>query len=96
MKLTRIPLLTGSFLRLASGVVLWLSASAWGQTAPSDEMPAVKPTVTVERQGPVLVLTYRLLGAEGQPAGPSAAGSRPAFTIHQGKRLVAAGPFAFG
>ncbi len=96
MKLTRIPLLSGSFLWLASGAVLWLSTSAWGQTASSDETRAVKPTVTVERQGRMLVLTYRLLGADGQPYGQRAAGSRPGFTIHQGKKQIASGPFAYG
>ncbi len=88
--------LSDSFVWLAMGVVLWLSTSAWGQTPPPDEGPVVKPTVAVERQGPMLVLTYRLLRADGQPYGRSASGSRPAFTIHRGKRQVASGLFAYG
>lgn len=73
-----------------------LMAAAWGQTTPSDQPPAVKPIVTVARQGRELVLNYKLLGPDGQPSTQNASNGRPEFTVHQGKRKVASGQFEYG
>jgi hypothetical protein len=96
MRLTRIQLLSGSFVGLVGATVLGLSVSMWGQAAPSDETAALRPAVTVHRQGRLLVLDYQLLGADGQPHTQSVSRSRPEFTIHQGKRQVASGRFQYG
>jgi len=81
---------------LVSGVALWLSGSAWGQTAPAGATPAAKPAVTAQRQGRLLVLSYKLVSADGRPAMPSVPSSRPEFTVHKGKRKIASGKFEYG
>jgi hypothetical protein len=96
MRSTRGQLRTGFFTWLLSAAMLWLSASAWGQTAPSGETPAGKPAVTVERRGRLLVLNYKLVGTDGQPLAPSGSGGRPEFAIHQGNRKIASGQFEYG
>ena len=96
MKSTRMRLPADLSVWWLSAAMLWLSVSAWGQTTPSDNPPALKPTVTVERQGRWLVLNYKLLGPDGQPSPQNASNSRPEFTVHQGTRKVASGQFEYG
>ena len=87
---------SGVFLGLLSAAVLWLSGSAWGQTAPPGATPAAKPAVTVQRQGHVLVLNYRLVGSDGRPLTQNVPSARPEFTIHKGNRKIASGKFEYG
>ncbi len=96
MKSTRTQSSCGAFLGLVSGAALWLSAAAGGQTAPSGEVPAVKPAVMVERRGHLLILSYKLVGADGQPYTQSVPSSRPEFTIRKGNRQIASGQFEYG
>jgi hypothetical protein len=96
MKSTRMPLPAGLSVWWLLGAVLWLSASAWGQTAPSEETPALRPAVTVQHQGRLLVLSYKLMDANDQPCTQSVSSSRPTFTIHKGNRKIASGQFQYG
>ncbi len=96
MKSTRRQLRSGIFICLLWAAVLWLSVSAWGQTAPLGGMPAMKPAVTAERQGRLLVLSYKLVGADGQPVTQNVPGGPPEFTIYQGNRRIASGQFEYG
>ena len=102
MKSTYTQLLSGSLVWLVSGAALSLSTSAWGQTAPPDEAPAlkierpVKPAVTVQRQGRLLILSYRLVGADGEPYTQSVPSNQPEFTVYRGQRKIASGQFQYG
>jgi hypothetical protein len=92
MRLTRTPLLSESFIWLAAGAALWLSASAGGQTVSSGETPAAQPAVTVKRQGRLLVLNYEVPRQDAQ----SEPNSPPEFAVYQGKRKIASGQFEYG
>jgi hypothetical protein len=73
-------------------VALWSSVSVWGEATPSGETPVVKPGVTVERQGRLLVFRYGATreAAQNDPNRP------PAFAVYQGQRKIASGQFEYG
>lgn len=57
----------------------------------------LKQTVTIERQGPILVLSYELKGGSGETYNVvSNKSKRPTFTVFKGAKEVATGMFEFG
>jgi len=58
----------------------------------------LRQVVTIERQGPTMVLNYELIGQGGEPyaINRQQASERPAFTVYRGDRQVASGDFEFG
>ncbi len=58
----------------------------------------LRQVVKVERQGPVMALSYELVGQGGEPYAISRnrPEQRPAFTVYKGDRKVASGDFEFG
>jgi hypothetical protein len=55
----------------------------------------LKQTVTIERQGPVLALNYKLTGVGGETYAGTRS-KRPSFTVFKGDKEVASGRFEFG
>lgn len=72
--------------------------------AVSEDEPAVlkvggplKQTISVQRQGRILEMTYGLVGVGGETyAAVRNANKRPAFTIYKGDRKISSGKFEFG
>jgi len=58
----------------------------------------LRHVVKVERQGPTMVLNYKLIGQGGEPyaINRNRPEERPAFTVYRGDRQVASGNFEFG
>ena len=58
----------------------------------------LRQVVKVERQGPVMVLHYELIGQGGESyaISPSGGSQRPTFAIYRGNRQVTSGDFEFG
>ena len=55
----------------------------------------LKQTVRIERQGPILALSYELTGAGGETYAATRS-KQPTFTVFKGEKEVAAGKFEFG
>jgi hypothetical protein len=93
-KAARTRLLRRASLRVLSGTVLWLSTAAWGQTTqvPPGQPSAGRPGVAAERQGRLLVLSYRAPDGEAQ----SKPGTPPRFAVYRGQRKIASGQFEYG
>lgn len=72
----------------------WVTVTKDKQAALKVGAP-LKQTVKIERQGPVLVLDYELIGVGGETyAGMR--NIRPMFTIFKGEKKVGGGQFEFG
>lgn len=56
-----------------------------------------KPSVAIDRDGRLLVLTYRPLGSGGGRISNAAAqGRSPAFTVYRGQKKIVSGQFRYG
>lgn len=53
-------------------------------------------TLTVKRQGKVLVLDYKLLGIGGETYTNENRNKPPSFTVYKGDQEIASGQFAYG
>ena len=88
--------LKGGYVRLGTSTNEWIEVS--------EDKPAVlkvgaplKQTIVVIRQGKVLILNYKLMGAGGeQYRDPMRPETRPSFTIYKGERIVGSGKFDYG
>ena len=96
-------LLSGAAVWFVAVSVLALTIPARGQEAPQggplvlQSGGAPLPTVTVERHGRLLVLTYGTTSAGGgllADAGPR--GEPPRFAVYKGQRKIASGQFEYG
>jgi len=56
----------------------------------------LKATVTVEREGRILKLSYELTGVGGEMYRPPRTGSTPGFVVHKGDKEIACGSFEYG
>jgi hypothetical protein len=96
-------LLSGAAVWFVLGSALVSRTPARGQEAPQDGPVILKsggllqPTVTVERHGRLLVLTYGPKSADGgQLTTADPRGEPPGFTVYQGQRKIASGQFEYG
>ena len=79
-------------LALGPGIAIAGSEPALGAT---DGL--LKPSVKIERQGRLLVLTYHAVDAQGAPYSTAEQRSlSPRFTIYKGQREIASGQFEYG
>lgn len=69
----------------------------------AEDKPAVlkvgaplKQTVEVTRQGSLLLLNYKLLGAGGEPYTSDSRSDPPAFTVYKGDKKIASCKFEYG
>jgi hypothetical protein len=81
--------------RFASGARVAISE---GEAATLDVGGPLTNSVSASRRGPTLVLSYRLVGAGGEPYQVVREGLRPppGFAIYRGDEQVASGKFEFG